>query len=148
MPAEYRAIFARFAGSLDGEGDDAATGDNADGDTGKGHVYYSDDEALSDDEEDQAATATLSKRKLKKMNRLTVAELKRLVKRADVVDWFDVSALDPRLLVHLKSYRNTIAVPPHWKSKRDYLAGKKGIEKAQFQLPSRPTEQFIPSYTH
>ena len=65
-----------------------------------------------------------------------MAELKRLVKRPDVVDWVDVSALDPRLLVHLKSYRNSIPIPPHWSAKRDYLAGKKGIEKPPFQLPA------------
>ena len=73
---------------------------------------------------------------MKKANRLSVAELKRLVTRPDVVDWVDVTALDPRLLVHLKSYRNTIPIPAHWSAKRDYLAGKKGIEKAAFQLPA------------
>ena len=73
---------------------------------------------------------------MKKANRLSVAELKRLVTRPDVVDWVDVTALDPRLLVHLKSYRNTIPIPAHWSAKRDYLAGKKGIEKPAFQLPA------------
>ena len=38
-------------------------------------------------------------------------------------------------LVYLKSYRNTVSVPRHWCHKRKYLQGKRGIEKAPFQLP-------------
>lgn len=89
-----------------------------------------------DDEEAAEEAAELSKRKQRKMNRLSVAELKRLVKRPEVVDWVDVSATDPKLLVQLKSHRNTIPIPQHWSQKRDYLQGKRGIEKAAFQLPS------------
>lgn len=77
----------------------------------------------------------LSKRKLKKMNRLSVAELKQLVGRPDVVEMHDVTARDPRLLVHLKSTRNTVPVPRHWCFKRKYLQGKRGIEKPPFDLP-------------
>ena len=152
MPAEFQAIFARFVADenegVKGEGGaDAETvrrllnrhSSSADliqhVTQGKGHVYYSDDEGLSEEDE-EAAAATLSKRKQKKLNRLSVAELKRLVSRPDVVDWVDVSAQDPRLLVYMKSYRNTIPVPPHWSAKRDYLAGKKGLEQKPFQLPS------------
>jgi len=79
---------------------------------------------------------TLSKKKQRKASRLTVAELKQLVPRPEVVDWYDPSAADPRLLIALKSYRNTVPIPQHWNQKRDYLQGKRGIEKAPFQLPS------------
>lgn len=78
----------------------------------------------------------LSKKKARKMNRLTVAELKQLVKKPEVVEWTDVTASDPRILLHLKSYRNTVPIPAHWSAKRDYLQGKRGIEKPPFQLPS------------
>lgn len=78
----------------------------------------------------------LSKKKQRKMARLTVAELKQLVKKPEVVEWTDVTAADPRLLLHLKSYRNAIPIPLHWSAKRDYLQGKRGIEKPPFQLPS------------
>ena len=37
--------------------------------------------------------------------KLTVAELKQLVERPEVVEWFDCDARDPRLLINLKSYR-------------------------------------------
>ncbi|GAA5869856.1 hypothetical protein JCM16303_001820 [Sporobolomyces ruberrimus] len=106
----------------------AITGDD------KGEIIYSDDEQPSEDEE--AEVQEVSKRKQRKMNRLTVAELKRLVSKPEVVEWVDVSAQDPRLLVMIKSHKNTIPIPQHWGQKRDYLAGKRGIEKAAFQLPS------------
>ncbi len=37
--------------------------------------------------------------------------------------------------MHLKAYKNSVPVPAHWSQKRRYLAGKRGIEKAAFQLP-------------
>ena len=45
------------------------------------------------------------------------------------------SNLDPNLLVSLKATRNTVPVPRHWCFKRKYLQGKRGIEKAAFDLP-------------
>lgn len=53
----------------------------------------------------------MSKKARKLASRLTVAELKQLVRRPDVVEVEDVTASDPRLLVYLKSYRNTVPVP-------------------------------------
>merc|ERR1712226_443201 len=47
----------------------------------------------------------------------------------------DVTAKDPNLLVSLKATRNTVPVPRHWCFKRKYLQGKRGIEKAAFDLP-------------
>ncbi|KAJ7155572.1 DUF382-domain-containing protein [Mycena crocata] len=101
----------------------------------KGEIIYSDDEMASEGDSD-AETKPISKKKQRKMSRLTVAELKRLVKKPEVVEWTDVTAADPRLLLHLKSQRNTIPIPIHWSAKRDYLQGKRGIEKPPFQLPS------------
>merc|ERR1719410_3173101 len=91
-----------------------------------------DDDMIEEAETDEPK---LSKRKLKKLNRLSVAELKQLVARPDVVEMHDVTARDPRLLVHLKSTRNTVPVPRHWCFKRKYLQGKRGIEKPPFDLP-------------
>ncbi|KAH9989984.1 hypothetical protein BJV77DRAFT_645816 [Russula vinacea] len=103
----------------------------------KGEVIYSDDEMAGEtDSEDEGEKRPLSKKKQRKLNRLTVAELKQLVAKPEVVEWTDVSAADPRLLLHLKCYRNTIPIPAHWSAKRDYLQGKRGIEKPPFQLPS------------
>lgn len=77
----------------------------------------------------------LSKKKKKLMSRLSVAELKQLVQRPDVVEAHDITSNDPRLLVYLKSYRNTVPVPRHWCHKRKYLTGKRGYEKIPYQLP-------------
>ncbi|GAC97772.1 hypothetical protein PHSY_005359 [Pseudozyma hubeiensis SY62] len=107
----------------------------------KGEIIYSDDEvesahSSSDAEGDGGATShSLSKRKQKKLARLTVAELKQLVPKPEVVEWTDVTSSDPRLLVHLKSTRNTVPIPPHWSHKRDYLQHKRGIEKPPYTLP-------------
>lgn len=94
----------------------------------------------SSDEEDEKnvdddGKEKLSKKKLRRMNRLSVAELKQLVARPDVVEMHDVTAQDPRLLVHLKATRNSVPVPRHWCFKRKYLQGKRGFEKPPFQLP-------------
>ncbi len=55
--------------------------------------------------------------------------------RPDVVEMHDVTAQEPKLLVHLKAARNTVPVPRHWCFKRKYLQGKRGIEKPPFELP-------------
>lgn len=53
---------------------------------------------LNDDDEQKKK----SKKQLKRETRLSVAQLKQLVIRPDVVEMFDVTAKDPKLLVHLK----------------------------------------------
>lgn len=77
-----------------------------------------------DDDKKDSERPKMSKKKLKKLNRLSVAELKQLVLRPDVVEMYDVTARDPKLLVHLKSCRNIVPVPRHWCYKRKYLQGK------------------------
>eukprot|EP00753_Platysulcus_tardus_P012343 PLAT3354.39.p1 GENE.PLAT3354.39~~PLAT3354.39.p1 ORF type:complete len:627 (-),score=341.15 PLAT3354.39:238-2118(-) len=130
MFAAFADVFAKFAkaeellgGSEGGDGqlggDDAGSGD---GSGGSGDGSGSDGKLLS-------------KRKRKEASRLKVAELKQLVARPELVEAHDATAADPRLLVYLKSYRNTVPVPRHWCHKRKYLQGKRGIEKPPFQLP-------------
>ncbi|KAH9930663.1 uncharacterized protein B0H18DRAFT_872833 [Fomitopsis serialis] len=121
---EFSDVFARF--QLPAEASSPS----------KGEIIYSDDDMASEGDSEAEEKKPLSKKKARKMNRLTVAELKQLVKKPEVVEWTDVTAADPRLLLHLKSYRNTVPIPSHWSAKRDYLQGKRGIEKPPFQLPS------------
>jgi splicing factor 3B subunit 2 len=124
---EFKSIFEKFAKPEDLMNVTLATSaSDADG------------AATTGDTEAQVATeeeAKLSKKKKKLMSRLSVAELKQLVQRPDVVEAHDVTSSDPRLLVFLKAYRNTVPVPRHWCHKRKYLQGKRGIEKPAFQLP-------------
>ncbi|KKK24130.1 hypothetical protein P175DRAFT_0516557 [Aspergillus ochraceoroseus IBT 24754] len=101
--------------------------------TQKPEVYFDDDAEIPEEEEDKVFT--LSKRKRKELNKLSVAELKAMVRKPELVDWTDTSAPDARLLVHIKAYRNVVPVPSHWSLKREYLSSKRGIEKAPFSLP-------------
>ena len=89
----------------------------------------SSDEESSDDEPDKLT------RSQKRKNRLSVAELKTRVKNPDLVEWVDVTAEDPMLLLQLKQTRNTIPVPDHWQMKKGYLQGKRGMVKPPFELP-------------
>ncbi|KAG7398691.1 Splicing factor 3B subunit 2 [Phytophthora boehmeriae] len=125
---ELMRVFGKFSSAEELCG---AT-DNEDGKDEEGKREESDGAVVEQDaEEDQV----LSKKARKKSKRLSVAELKQLVSYPDVVEAHDVTSSDPRLLVYLKSYRNTVPVPQHWCHKRKYLQGKRGIEKSGFNLP-------------
>ena len=92
-------------------------------------------EQSTEEDRHEDTVKKLSKKKKKLMSRLSVAELKQLVQRPDVVEAHDVTSSDPRLLVYLKASRNTVPVPRHWCHKRKYLQGKRGMEKPPFRLP-------------
>ncbi|EPE27089.1 hypothetical protein GLAREA_03003 [Glarea lozoyensis ATCC 20868] len=127
--AMYKDILGRFGATAEDEAAEALK--NGD----KGEVFYSDDDEIPDEEEDTEREQKLSKKKRKERDKLSVAELKALVQKPELVDWTDTSASDPRLLVHIKSYRNVVPVPSHWSLKREYLSSKRGVEKAPFSLP-------------
>lgn len=99
----------------------------------KPEIYFDDDDEIPDEEAEK--DSKLSKKKRKEMNKLSVAELKAMVQKPEIVDWTDTSAPDPRLLVHIKSHRNVVPVPSHWSLKREYLSSKRGVEKPPFALP-------------
>lgn len=89
-----------------------------------------------DEEEAAPESMGLSKKQLKKFSRMSIAELKQYATYPEVVEWEDVTAPDPRLLVDLKATRHTVPVPRHWSHKRKYLAGKRGYLKPPFELPA------------
>ncbi|PQQ10114.1 splicing factor 3B subunit 2 [Prunus yedoensis var. nudiflora] len=95
------------------------------------------DSDADEDEQDnqQKEKGGISNKKKKLQRRMKIAELKQICARPDVVEVWDATAADPKLLVFLKSYRNTVPVPRHWCQKRKFLQGKRGIEKQPFQLP-------------
>jgi len=88
-----------------------------------------------EDRDGEEESKSYSKRKLRDILRPSVAELKRRVKRADLVEAHDVTAPDPDFLILLKGIPGTVPVPRHWGRKRKYLQGKRGFEKPPFQLP-------------
>ena len=91
-------------------------------------------------EADTNGRPPVSRKRLKRLTRLTVEELKQLVDIPEVVEPWDVAAIDPKLLVSLKSYRNTIPVPRHWCQRRPYLQRRK--ERKQWELPGK-TQDFL-----
>ncbi|ORX61406.1 DUF382-domain-containing protein [Hesseltinella vesiculosa] len=93
------------------------------------------DDAEAADSEDDDKDQPMSKKKAKKVLRISVADLKQKVSKPEVVEWWDANSEDPELLVTLKSYRNTVPIPVHWSQKRKYLQNKRGIEKPPFELP-------------
>eukprot|EP01060_Flectonema_neradi_P033476 TRINITY_DN5639_c0_g1_i1.p1 TRINITY_DN5639_c0_g1~~TRINITY_DN5639_c0_g1_i1.p1 ORF type:complete len:502 (+),score=127.88 TRINITY_DN5639_c0_g1_i1:55-1506(+) len=92
-----------------------------------------------------------SKKAKRAASRLTIAQLKQCVSNPRVVELHDKNAADPKLLIHLKSYRNTVPIPGHWCQKRRYLSVKRGHTKPPFELPpfiaatgiARIREQFL-----
>ena len=122
----YRDVMGRFQES---DKEDPSTKEPE-----KPEVYYDEDDEIPDEEE-EAGQPRMSKKKRKEQNKLSVAELKALVQKPETVDWTDTSATDPRLLVHIKAYRNVVPVPSHWSLKREYLSSKRGVEKPAFSLP-------------
>lgn len=130
--AMYKDVLNKFGMSLEDE--DITKEANA---GNRGDVFFGDDDHIPDEEEEEEANGEpkLSKKKRKKLNKLSIAELKALVKNPEVVEWNDVSSSDPRLLVQIKAQRNIVPVPGHWSLKREYLSSKRGIEKPPFKLP-------------
>lgn len=93
------------------------------------------EQQLKESKNEEDGEKKLSKRKLKQMTRMSVAELKQKVSRPELVELHDVTGKYPLFLLHLKSTKNSVPVPRHWSSKRRYLQGKRGYEKPPFQLP-------------
>jgi splicing factor 3B subunit 2 len=143
VKAQRRAVAGIVGVVVSSDEDDNADIRNKDGDHrgGKDAGRMSEQEDVGDEDDDEEdgedgrRRGALSKRKLREILRPTVAELKRRVKRPDLVEAHDVTAPDPDFLIELKSVEGTVPVPRHWGRKRKYLQGKRGFEKPPFQLP-------------
>lgn len=127
--AEYKNILQKFGSNL--EEDEVQREANA---GTKGEAFWDQDDDIPSEDE-QSGQPKMSKKKRKKLNKLSIAELKALVRNPEVVEWQDPSSSDPRLLVQIKAQRNVVPVPGHWSLKREYLSSKRGIEKPPFKLP-------------
>ncbi|XP_022886326.1 splicing factor 3B subunit 2 isoform X2 [Olea europaea var. sylvestris] len=129
LDEEFRKVFEKFsfkesAGTEENEtAPDAASKKKADSDSEE------------EEQDTQQKEKGVSNKKKKLQRRMKIAELKQICSKPDVVEVWDATSADPKLLVYLKSYRNTVAVPRHWCQKRKFLQGKRGIEKQPFQLP-------------
>ena len=101
----------------------------------KPEVFYDDDDMIQGEDEEEETQKKISKKARKAASKLSIAELKAIVRKPETVEWTDTSANDPKLLVNIKGARNVVPVPNHWSLKREYLSSKRGIEKPPFALP-------------
>jgi splicing factor 3B subunit 2 len=124
---QFSSIFTKFQGIDDAEEEEPEENQL----DLKGDVYYSSDSDVSDSD----SSKPLSSRQLRKSTKVPLALLKSATNNPQLVDWYDVDAKDPYLLVALKSQPNAVQVPEHWTAKREYLSQRKGLERPPFQLP-------------
>ncbi|KAL9247112.1 hypothetical protein vseg_020577 [Gypsophila vaccaria] len=130
---DFKDVFEKFSfKELEG---DEANDKKVEADQEAAAKKKADSDSDSDEQESEQKEKGISNKKKKLQRRMKIAELKQVCRRPDVVEIWDATASDPKLLVFLKSYRNTVPVPRHWCQKRKYLQGKRGIEKQPFQLP-------------
>ena len=135
---ELALIYKQFIPTIvtSSTSEDTTNRESEDGREGK--EEFGDEENVGSDDNGHLpgdASSILSRRQRKKLLYSDLALLKREVSRPDVVEAHDVNAYDPKLLVYLKSLKNTVPVPRHWSQKAKYLQGKKGLVKPSFQLP-------------
>ncbi|XP_058200841.1 uncharacterized protein LOC131315670 [Rhododendron vialii] len=130
---EFRMVFEKFSfkGPVESEENEKKDETAASAASKK----KADSDSEEEEQDAQQKDKGVSNKKKKLQRRMKIAELKQISTRPDVVEVWDATASDPKLLVFLKSYRNTVPVPRHWCQKRKFLQGKRGIEKQPFQLP-------------
>ncbi|KAH9606424.1 hypothetical protein KSS87_015067 [Heliosperma pusillum] len=117
---DFKSVFEKFSfKELEDEGDDKK--DEKDQELAAKKKADSDSD--EEEQESQQKEKGVSNKKKKLQRRMKIAELKQVCRRPDVVEIWDATASDPKLLVFLKSYRNTVPVPRHWCQKRKYLQG-------------------------
>ncbi|KAK1385871.1 Splicing factor 3B subunit 2 [Heracleum sosnowskyi] len=131
MDEEFRKVFEKFNFTKPVEED--VKKEEADADKIGKKKVESDDEEEEQDRKEKVGGVSNKQKKLQR--RMKIAELKNICSRPDVVEVWDATAPDPKLLIHLKSYRNTVPVPRHWSQKRSYLQGKRGTDKKPYELP-------------
>ena len=130
--ADFTKVIARF--SIIEETEESRHDETINDNNNENHV---DDELDGTETENDAENLPkLSKKKAKKLSRMTLAELKHYSAHPEIVEWEDVTAKDPKLLVQIKCTRHSVPVPRHWSQKRKYLAGKRGYVKPPFDLPT------------
>lgn len=80
-------------------------------------------------------TPQISRRKLRKLNKPNLIDLKSQVTHPEVIEWYDCDAPYPLLNAKIKSTKNVVGIPSHWQMKREYLSGRSLLNKKPFELP-------------
>lgn len=135
LVAEYQSVFLKFQ-RTDNDRIESNTSSNSVSDLKEENERWrevSSEDDTSDESSDESVK--LSRRQQRIRNKVPVSLLKASTSRPGVVEMSDIDALDPFLLVTIKSMPNVVQVPNHWSSKREYLSSRKGVERPPFELP-------------
>ena len=111
---QFASVFAKFREQADS---DAAVEE-----PDKPEIFFDDEDNIQGEDEEEETQRKLSKKARKAASKLSIAELKAIVRKPEMVDWTDTSAQDPKLLVNIKSARIVVPVPDHWSLKREFLS--------------------------
>jgi splicing factor 3B subunit 2 len=104
-------------------------------------VYYNENDQLENMNDslenivEMQEKKILSKKSKKKLSRIKLSSLKQFSKYPEVVEAWDPTSPDPKLLIYFKCLRNTVPVPSHWAQKNQYLQGRRGQIRDPFKLP-------------
>ena len=104
-------------------------------------VYYNENDQLENMNDslenivEKKEKKILSKKSKKKLSRIKLSSLKQFSKYPEVVEAWDPTSPDPKLLIYFKCLRNTVPVPSHWAQKNQYLQGRRGQIRDPFKLP-------------
>jgi splicing factor 3B subunit 2 len=118
---EFKEIFEKFNFREPLASEEDGTKDESEEKEDVKKKVNSDSDSDDDEQDNQNKEKGISNKKKKLQRRMKIAELKQVSARPDVVEVWDATSADPKLLVFLKSYRNTVPVPRHWSQKRKYL---------------------------
>lgn len=94
------------------------------------------DNNTQDEEDKKPDMKEMSKRKLRKLTKPSLSQLKSSSIYPQVIEWYDCDAPYPYLLATIKSSKNVVPIPGHWQMKREYLSGRSLMEKRPFELPN------------
>lgn len=96
-----------------------------------------DEDVHMDENSPEPEQASDQKPRMKRSRtKFTIAELKSLVQRPDLVEACDVNSPDPLFLLTLKAVTPfSVPVPVHWSSKRKFMANKRGVDRVPYKLP-------------
>jgi splicing factor 3B subunit 2 len=108
------------------------------------HQPFISTETQSDPLDEYDSDISISRQQIRKFGRPSIAVLKSISRRPELIEPHDTDAPDPFTLTELKTARNVIPVPSHWSQKRRYLNYKKGTEMSRYRLPAALEKTGIP----
>ncbi|CUS20913.1 LAQU0S02e01222g1_1 [Lachancea quebecensis] len=134
VPDQFKTIFAKFQPRNEPEKPGSRHADLSNSsiveESRTNEKVLDSNPAITSDE-----SAKVSRKKLRKLSKPALSELKSFVVYPEVIQWYDCDAPDPVLLSKIKTQKNVVQVPGHWQLKREYLSGRSVVAKRPFELP-------------